>query len=90
MPNKYQKHSKARLTENLRKNMKAVDHELDDILDNDHKETINQKLDRASRAFAVAKQMYATLHGSDLDGEGRMAAMQLLMALQGRRGGRHL
>lgn len=84
MANKYQKFAKAHKVRLI------VPDDLDslDAFDEDHKETLNKRLDRASQAFAVAKQMYAVLHGSNLDSEGRVAAMQLLIALQGRRGGK--
>lgn len=86
MANKYKKFSKAHKVRLI------VPDERDslDVFDEDHKENINLKLDRASRAFAVAKEMYAVLHGSKLDATGRTAAMQLLMALQGPRGGKNL
>lgn len=85
--NKYQKHSKARLTENLKANMSSVYDEIDKF-DEEHKVTQEVLNARISASFKVARQMFEILSASDLSVEGRGSAMQFLNVLVHRFGGK--
>jgi hypothetical protein len=82
--NKYQKHSKAKLTKNLERNLKNTQRDPIDDFDEAHKESLEKRDQRITSAFKVARQMFEILSESDLNEEGRLAAMQFLAVLRNR------
>lgn len=77
--NKYQKHSKARLTKNLERNLKmSPQRDPMDVFDQEHKESLDKRNARIASAFAVARKMFEILSESDLNEDGRLTAMQFL------------
>jgi hypothetical protein len=67
--------------------MRAVEKNLDDILDDDHKESMEQRAARIKRTFSVATQMFDILMESGLTAEGRGTALSFLITLNHRFGG---
>lgn len=84
--NKYAKHSKARLTKNLEKNMKHTHRDPIDVFDEEHKESLEKIDQRITSSFKVARQMFQILSESDLNEEQRLTAMQFLEVMHRRFG----
>lgn len=92
MTNKYHRHSKAKLTRNLTRNLKAVmatkppRDPFDDEFDQQHKKTLEQHAAGIQSVFRVATQMYELLNGSGLVEQQRAAAIAILNTLHNRLG----
>lgn len=85
--NKYQKHSKARLRDNLVDPL-AVYREPAETIAAMHKDTLEARQQAIGRVFGVSRKMFEILCESELSAEERQTALQFLTTLQNRFGER--